>query len=133
MAHYRLTTPLTEEQTRPLRVGDTVTIDGTIFGIRDANLIRMFDREVPAPCDLVGAACIHTAPSLKKVGNKWEPVVVGTTTSTRVRSELNSFNLIHIDPPRIRVETHTWQLDHPRFAVSQIQHFRRSRDGWTPV
>jgi L(+)-tartrate dehydratase beta subunit len=33
---------------------------------------------------LAGAPCIHTAPSLRKVGDKWEPICVGTTTSTRM-------------------------------------------------
>jgi L(+)-tartrate dehydratase beta subunit len=28
--------------------------------------------------------CIHTAPSLRKVGDTWEPVCVGTTTSVRM-------------------------------------------------
>jgi L(+)-tartrate dehydratase beta subunit len=36
MAEYRLTTPLSEAQVRALRVGDMVTLDGTVFGIRDA-------------------------------------------------------------------------------------------------
>ena len=28
--------------------------------------------------------CIHTAPSLRKVGEKWEKICIGTTTSTRM-------------------------------------------------
>ena len=28
--------------------------------------------------------CIHTAPSLKKVGDRWEPICVATTTSGRM-------------------------------------------------
>jgi len=34
--------------------------------------------------DLRGAACIHTAPSLKKTAGGWEKICVGTTTSTRM-------------------------------------------------
>lgn len=85
MAEYYLKTPLTEEVVRELRVGDLVTLEGTIFGIRDANLIRMFDRKVPCPVDLTGAACIHTAPNVRKIAEgKYEPVCIGTTTSSRM-------------------------------------------------
>jgi L(+)-tartrate dehydratase beta subunit len=84
MAHYQLETPLTEEMVRQLRVRDTVTVNGHIFGIRDATQIRMFDENQPPPVDLTGAICLHTAPSLKKVGDRWEKIVIGTTTSTRM-------------------------------------------------
>jgi len=85
MAEYILNTPLTEEDVRKLKVGDIVTLNGPVFGIRDANLIRMFDGKVPSPVDLNGAACIHTAPNVRKLDNgKYEPVCIGTTTSSRM-------------------------------------------------
>jgi L(+)-tartrate dehydratase beta subunit len=84
MAEYRLTTPLSEEDVRKLKVGDTVFLEGTIFGIRDANLIRMFEHNVPPPVDLTGAACIHTAPNVRKVNGGYEKVCIGTTTSSRM-------------------------------------------------
>jgi len=84
MAHYNLTTPLSEEDVRQLKVRDTVTVNGHIFGIRDATQIRMFDHQQAPPVDLRGAICIHTAPSLRKVGDKWEKISIGTTTSTRM-------------------------------------------------
>ena len=84
MAEYRLSAPLSEEDVRALKVGDTVILDGTIFGIRDANLIRMFDGKVPSPVDLTGAACIHTAPNVRKVEEGYEKVCIGTTTSGRM-------------------------------------------------
>jgi L(+)-tartrate dehydratase beta subunit len=84
MAHYKLTTPLSEDDVRQLKVRDTVTIEGHIFGIRDATQIRMFDQPLDPPVDLTGAVCLHTAPSLKKVGDKWEKICIGTTTSTRM-------------------------------------------------
>ena len=43
MAHYKLQTPLSEQDVRQLHLEDTVTIDGAIFGIRDATQIRIFD------------------------------------------------------------------------------------------
>lgn len=84
MAHHSLTSPFSETDIRSLRIRDTVTINGHIFGIRDATQIRMFDEQQKPPVDLNGAACIHTAPSLKKVGSKWEKISIGTTTSTRM-------------------------------------------------
>ena len=36
MAHHVLQTPITEAQARGLRVNDTVTLEGTLFGIRES-------------------------------------------------------------------------------------------------
>jgi len=85
MAHYKLTTPLTEADVRQLRLEDTVTIDGTIFGIRDATQIRIFDHGVAPPADLTGGVCLHTAPGVKKMPDgRYEKICIGTTTSTRM-------------------------------------------------
>ena len=90
MAHYDLTTPLSEENARKLRVEDTVTLNGALYGLRDATLIHMFDRGRKARFDLGGHAVIHTAPNVKKVDKTAEhptgyaPVCIGTTTSDRM-------------------------------------------------
>jgi len=85
MPEYRFHTPLTEENMRQLRLGDSVLLDGIVFGVRDANLIRIFDKAVPSPVNWQGAALLHTAPNVRKVGpGKYEPLSVGTTTSMRV-------------------------------------------------
>ena len=85
MAEFRFKTPLTEADVRKLRVGDSVLLDGVVFGVRDGNLIRVFDKSVPPPCDWRGAALLHTAPNVKKnAAGKYEPICVGTTTSTRM-------------------------------------------------
>lgn len=84
MAQYHLKTPLSEKVIRQLKVRDTVTVEGHIFGIRDATQIRMFDEPRDPPVDLTGAICLHTAPSLKKIGDRWEKICIGTTTSTRM-------------------------------------------------
>ena len=81
----RLTAPLDEATVRGLRVGDQVLFDGIIWGIRDATLIRIFDRGVAPPVDLTGAVLLHTAPSVRKrEDGGYDPVSVGTTTSTRM-------------------------------------------------
>ncbi len=90
MAHHILTPPVTEEQVRALRVNDTVTLEGTLFGIRDANQIALFDKGRTTRFDMRGHAAIHTAPNVRKVDPSpehptgYEPVCVGTTTSARM-------------------------------------------------
>ena len=90
MAHYELQMPISEAQARALRVNDTVTLHGTLYGIRDATQIHMFDRGRKTRFDMRGHAVIHTAPNVKWVGETqaaptgYEPVCVGTTTSARM-------------------------------------------------
>ena len=84
MAQHHLQTPFSEELIRTLKVGDIVYFDGTLFGIRDLTQIYMFDQHHEPPVSLKGMPCIHTAPSLKKTGDKWAPICVGTTTSGRM-------------------------------------------------
>jgi L(+)-tartrate dehydratase beta subunit len=69
---------------RKLKAGDEIYIDGTIIGIRDASLMRIFDEKVAPSLSLAGGALLHTAPGVKKVGNKFHKVCIGTTTSTRM-------------------------------------------------
>jgi L(+)-tartrate dehydratase beta subunit len=90
MAHHVLEMPIDEAQARALKVGDTVTLEKTLFGIRDATLIAMFDRGRTTRFDLKGHAVVHTAPNVRKVdprpGNScpYEPLCIGTTTSMRM-------------------------------------------------
>ena len=90
MAHYDFTTPISEDAVRRLRIEDTVTLNGALFGIRDATLIHMFDRGRKARFDMRGHAVLHTAPNVRKVASSAEhptgyaPVCIGTTTSDRM-------------------------------------------------
>lgn len=80
-----LAAPMREAEARSLRTGDEVLVDGIIWGIRDATLIRIFDQGVAPPVDLTGAALLHVAPSVRRLENGgYEPVSVGTTTSSRM-------------------------------------------------
>jgi L(+)-tartrate dehydratase beta subunit len=82
--------PITDAQARILRVNDTVTLNGTLFGIRDATQIHMFDRGRKTRFDLNGHAVIHTAPNVRKVDKSaqhptgYAPLCIGTTTSDRM-------------------------------------------------
>ncbi|MBI2510074.1 MAG: fumarate hydratase C-terminal domain-containing protein [Betaproteobacteria bacterium] len=90
MAHYDFATPVTEEQVRKLRVNDTVTLEGALYGIRDATQIHLFDKGRKTRFDLRGHAVLHTAPNVKKVEKSitcpagYAPVCIGTTTSDRM-------------------------------------------------
>jgi L(+)-tartrate dehydratase beta subunit len=84
MAHHDFTAPISEQQARALRVDDTVTLHGTLYGIRDATQIHMFDRGRRTRFDMAGHAVIHTAPNVRKTETGYEPVCVGTTTSDRM-------------------------------------------------
>jgi L(+)-tartrate dehydratase beta subunit len=85
MAEYVLEPPLSEADVRKLQLEDTVLINGTIFGMRDATQIRIFDQGIEPPADLRGSVCLHTAPGVKKrPDGKYEKLSIGTTTSTRM-------------------------------------------------
>ena len=82
--------PITEAQVRALRINDTVTLQRTLYGIRDATQIHMFDRGRSTRLTLQGHAVIHTAPNVRKVPVSaqhpvgYAPVCIGTTTSDRM-------------------------------------------------
>jgi L(+)-tartrate dehydratase beta subunit len=90
MTHHVLDMPVGEAQVRSLKVGDTVTLERTLYGIRDATLIHMFDRGRKTRLDLKGHAVIHTAPNVRKVEVSpdapvgYAPLCIGTTTSQRM-------------------------------------------------
>lgn len=90
MAHHVLEMPIDEARVRELRIGDTVTLEKTLYGIRDASLIAMFDKGRETRLDLRGHAVIHTAPNVRKVAVSEEnpagyaPLCIGTTTSMRM-------------------------------------------------
>ncbi|GJE58026.1 fumarate hydratase C-terminal domain-containing protein [Methylobacterium trifolii] len=90
MAHHVLDMPIDAGHARALRIGDTVTLRKTLFGIRDATLIHMFDRDRRTRLDLVGHAVIHTAPNVHRVEPSeaapvgYAPFCIGTTTSMRM-------------------------------------------------
>ena len=90
MVHHELNGPISEGQARALRVNDTVTLQGTLYGIRDATQIHMFDRGRKTRFNLAGHAVIHTAPNVRKVAQSaahpagYVPLCIGTTTSDRM-------------------------------------------------
>jgi len=90
MAHHDVNMPVDEATVRSWKVGDTVSLNGTLYGIRDRTQIEMFDRNRRVRFDMNGHAVIHTAPNVRKVEKSakfpagYEPICVGTTTSARM-------------------------------------------------
>ena len=90
MSHYDLALPIDERAVRALRIDDTVTLQGRLFGIRDATQIALFDRGRATRLDMRGHAVIHTAPNVRRVDvspahpTGYAPVCIGTTTSMRM-------------------------------------------------
>lgn len=85
--HYTLQTPLTPAILEPLRVGDTVSLSGTVYTARDAAHARMMElldagRELPFP--LRGAALYYVGPTPERPGR---PIgAAGPTTAGRMDS-----------------------------------------------
>jgi L(+)-tartrate dehydratase beta subunit len=90
MTHHVFDMPVTEARVRALRVNDTVTLQGVLFGIRDATQIALFDRGRATRFDMAGHAVVHTAPNVARVERSaahptgYAPVCIGTTTSMRM-------------------------------------------------
>ena len=88
--HHEFDMPVTEQQIRQVRVNDTVTLNKTLYGIRDATQIHLFDKGRKTRFDMRGHAVVHTAPNVKWVGETqaapsgYEPICIGTTTSARM-------------------------------------------------
>lgn len=80
-----LTTPITEDIVRSLRVGDEVAITGIVFTGRDA--VHKYLHEggaLPPGVSLKGGVLYHCGPVvIKDASGAWKVVAAGPTTSTR--------------------------------------------------
>lgn len=87
MAEYSLKTPLSEEDVRRLNIGDIVHVTGTVVTLRDAGhrrALELLARGEKLPVDLKDLVLYHAGPVVRRVGEGWEVVVIGPTTSTRM-------------------------------------------------
>lgn len=76
-----LTTPLSEEQIRSLKVGDVVLLNGIAHTGRDA--LHHYLMSHDSPVDLKGGAIYHCGPVALKKDDKWFMNAAGPTTSGR--------------------------------------------------
>lgn len=73
----------------------------------------------------------HSSARYKIAGHSALVVSAGTATSTRGRGETNSFNVITVKHPHIRVERLAWQPERASFTPASTEHFRHTTEGWT--
>jgi fumarate hydratase class I len=76
-----LTTPISEEQIRSLKVGDVVLLNGALHTGRDS--LHHYLMTHDAPVDLRGSLIYHCGPVALEKGGKWFINAAGPTTSSR--------------------------------------------------
>ncbi len=75
----------------------------------------------------------HSAKRYKIKGHSALVVQAGTATSDRGRGEVNSFNVIRVEHPKIAIERLEWQPELGSFSSAEIENFRHTSDGWIRV
>ena len=80
-----LTTPISEEQIRALKVGDSVAISGVVYTGRDAVHKYLHEGgELPEGVNLEGSIIYHCGPVVvKEDAGEWKVTAAGPTTSIR--------------------------------------------------
>jgi fumarate hydratase subunit beta/L(+)-tartrate dehydratase beta subunit len=82
-----LTTPLSAESMRKLRVNDVVTLTGTIYTARDMAHLKLRELKEsgkPLPEALEGSVIFHAGPVVKKADGGYDLLNIGPTTSIRM-------------------------------------------------
>lgn len=72
----------------------------------------------------------HAASRYNLAGRSVLFIQAGTATSTRGRGELNSFNVINIERPRLLIERYAWNVEINDFGVAGRETFRSGDNGW---
>ncbi|MFW9770261.1 MAG: FumA C-terminus/TtdB family hydratase beta subunit [Candidatus Thorarchaeota archaeon] len=88
MAEYHLTTPISEEDARKLKVGDVVYVTGEhVYTARDEaheRALHMFEKGEKPPVDFEGSVIYHVGPVAWQKDGLWKIVSAGPTTSIRM-------------------------------------------------
>jgi tartrate/fumarate subfamily iron-sulfur-dependent hydro-lyase beta chain len=88
MTEYHLTTPISEEDARKLKVGDVVYVTGEhVYTARDEaheRALRMFEKGEKPPVDFEGSVIYHVGPVAWQKDGEWKIVSAGPTTSIRM-------------------------------------------------
>ncbi|QOY95973.1 metallophosphoesterase [Massilia sp. UMI-21] len=59
-------------------------------------------------------------------------VQAGTATSTRGRGEVNSFNVLRVEPQQVEIDRYGWDVVHGHFELVDTDKFLRTGNVWTP-
>ncbi len=87
MAEYHFTTPISKEDVQKLKIGDVIYVSGTVFTARDEaheRALELAKKGEKMPIDFEGLAVYHCGPVVRQIGDDWEIVAAGPTTSTRL-------------------------------------------------
>lgn len=87
MSTVYLKTPLDDQATEKLQLGDTVYISGLIYTSRDMGHLRIndyYNKGEKMPVDFKGSVVFHAGPVAIKGTEGWELSVIGPTTSIRM-------------------------------------------------
>lgn len=87
MIALELRTPLSEREVRSLKVGDRISISGTVYSMRDQatlRLLRMLRKDEEPPVDISGSVVFHAGPAVDLAGHRI--LSIGPTTSARMNS-----------------------------------------------
>ncbi|WFA09270.1 L(+)-tartrate dehydratase subunit beta [Tissierella sp. Yu-01] len=82
-----LSTPISNEDLKDIKIGDVIYLNGYIVTCRDVAHRRLIEYGRELPVDLNGGAIFHAGPIVKKVEgeeDKFEMISVGPTTSMRM-------------------------------------------------
>ena len=80
-----LTTPISAEDLKDIRIGDIVYLNGHITTCRDVAHRRVVEEGREIPVDVRDEAILHAGPIIRPLeGGKYEMVSVGPTTSMRM-------------------------------------------------
>jgi L(+)-tartrate dehydratase beta subunit len=80
-----LTTPLSDEDIKSLRIGDVVYLTGRLVTCRDVAHRRLIELKRPLPVDLDHLAILHAGPIVRPLADdRFEMVSIGPTTSMRM-------------------------------------------------
>ena len=85
MKTYHLTTPISDDDIKDIRIGDIVYLNGSLTTCRDVAHRRLVEEHRPLPVDVRNKAILHAGPIIKANDDgTYEMVAVGPTTSMRM-------------------------------------------------
>ena len=85
MKTYHLTTPISDDDIKDIRIGDIVYLNGSLTTCRDVAHRRLVEEHRPLPVDVRNKAILHAGPIIKANNDgTYEMVAVGPTTSMRM-------------------------------------------------
>ena len=80
-----LTTPISDEDLKDIKIGDIIYLNGSLTTCRDVAHRRLVEGRRELPIDVRNNAIFHAGPIIKPLGDdKFEMVSVGPTTSMRM-------------------------------------------------